>query len=109
MSPFLLGLPDARSMRPPSNTDATFQEAVRNHQRGDFARAAALYRKILARNPAHADALHLLGLIEAQAGKLAAAVDLMGRSVRIRAENPAAWNNYGNTLLGLGRAAQALD
>ena len=96
-------------MRPPSNADATFQEAVRNHQLGDFARAAALYRKILARNPAHADALHLLGLIEAQAGKLAAAVDLMGRSVRIRAENPAAWNNYGNALLGLGRAAQALD
>ena len=96
-------------MRSPSSADAKFHEAVRNHQSGDFARAAALYRKVLARSPAHADALHLLGLIEAEAGKLAAAADLMGRSLRIRAENPAAWNNYGNALLGLGRAAEALE
>lgn len=96
-------------MKTAPNADAKFQEAMRHHQSGDFARAAALYRKVLARSPAHADALHLLGLIEAEAGKLAAAADLMGRSLRIRAENPAAWNNYGSALLGLGRAVEALE
>jgi protein O-GlcNAc transferase len=91
-----------------SDIEAKFQEAVGKHQLGDLARAAVLYRKVLARAPAHPDALQLLGLVEAQAGKYAAAADLLGRSVRIRPQDAATWINYGNVLLGLQRPVDAL-
>ena len=90
------------------DADANFQEAVRRHQLGDVARAATLYRKVLARAPAHADALQLLGLLEAQDGKLASAADLLARSVKIQPGNAATWINFGNVLLGLQQPTQAL-
>ena len=95
-------------MKAPSQADINFQEAVQKHQQGDLPRAAVLYRKVLARAPAHPDALQLLGLIEAQAGKLEIAADLLGRSVRIRPNDPGTWINYGNVLLELQRPAEAL-
>jgi predicted TPR repeat methyltransferase len=42
--------------------------AVRRHEAGDLAAAELLYREVLARDPAHPDALHLLGLIAQAAG-----------------------------------------
>ena len=45
-----------------------FEAAFRMHQAGQLADANRLYTEILDLNPNHFDALHLSGLIAAQAG-----------------------------------------
>ena len=43
-----------------------FEQAIHFHQQGDLTQAKALYQKIIADNPKHADAHHLMGLAYAQ-------------------------------------------
>ena len=62
-------------------------EAVAHHQSGDMERAGNLYRKILEAEPGHADALHLLGVIEHQQGRHQPAIELIRRAL---AANPGA-------------------
>lgn len=61
--------------------------ALALHRQGRLQEAAGLYQHILARNPNHADALHLLGVLAHQVGQDAQAVDLIGRAVAV---NPSA-------------------
>lgn len=84
-------------------------EAVGHHQAGRWSEAERLYRQILATHPAHADALHLLGLLAYQAGQASAAVPLIRRSIAVRPEFPAAHLNLGAALLETGDVAGAID
>ena len=52
-----------------------FEAAFHHHQSGRLAEAEALYRQILALEPRHAEALHLLGVIAHQTGRNDVAVD----------------------------------
>ena len=52
-----------------------FAIAVQHHQCGRVQAAEPIYRQILAIQPDHADAIHLLGVIAHQAGKHELAVD----------------------------------
>ena len=87
-------------------TDA-LQEAVRLHQAGRHAEAESRYRAILAREPANADALHYLGLIQYGAGQWESAAELLQRSVRANDRNAAAWSNLGNALTMVSRLPDA--
>jgi len=87
---------------------AKFQQAVAYHQRGDLDQAERLYREILAQAPAHFDALHLLGLVQHQRGHHAAAVELIGRAIKIDADNAVAYSNLGIVLRELKRPEEAL-
>jgi predicted TPR repeat methyltransferase len=87
---------------------AQLQEAVALHKRGQFAEAETLYRRILDILPHQFDALHMLGVLEAQRGNAQAAVDLIGHALKIDRRNPAAHNNHGNALRALGRHKEAL-
>ncbi len=58
-----------------SQPEQLLQQAVQAHQAGDLARAETLYRQILAYQPNHADAQHLLGLVCYAHGDLAAAAE----------------------------------
>ena len=78
------------------------------HQRGQLNEADALYRQVLKVLPQHFDALHMLGVLEAQRGNPQAAVDLIGRAIKVDGRNPAAHNNRGNALRALGRHKEAL-
>jgi cytochrome c-type biogenesis protein CcmH/NrfG len=63
------------------DTGALLAEAVRHHGAGDLARADALYRRVLAVDPEHPDALHLHGVVAHQRGRHQAAVEHIRRAV----------------------------
>jgi tetratricopeptide (TPR) repeat protein len=56
-------------------------QAVRHHQHGRLAEAARLYQVILAVQPGHPEALHLLGVVAHQQGDHARASDLIVRAI----------------------------
>lgn len=68
-------------------------DAVRLHQSGQLAGAADAYSRILATEPLHADALHLLGVVRAQGGQVREAVTLIAQAVAL---NPASAAYRGN-------------
>jgi protein O-GlcNAc transferase len=94
---------------PPSSTLADFQRAFEHHTAGRLAEAADLYRRIVAVAPGHADALHLLGSIEAQGGNPAEGVRLIGEALRIQPDAALMWSNHGNALSMLGRKQEAIE
>ena len=63
--------------------EQAMQIALDHHNAGRLAQAEPIYRQILAQLPDHADSLHLLGVLECQAGHTAAAIDLIGRAITI--------------------------
>src|SRR5713226_1951204 len=87
---------------------AEFQRAVKLHQQGKFAEAEPIYRAVLARAPAHFDALHLLGVIHLQGGDPGTAADLIARAVAVNSSVAAAHSNLGNALRQLKRPEDAL-
>ena len=58
-----------------------FEVAIRHHHAARFAEAEALYRQILAVEPRHPDALHLLGVIAHQVGRNDIAIDLIRQAI----------------------------
>jgi predicted O-linked N-acetylglucosamine transferase (SPINDLY family) len=84
------------------------RQAYAFHQRGRFDAAGALYREILSLEPNHADALHLLGVIEAQQERYDVAADLIARAAAAAPGNPFIHYNLGNVLRALGRLDDAV-
>ena len=84
------------------------QQAFAFHQQGRFDIAGALYREILSRDSSHTDALHLLGVIEAQQEHWTIAADLIARAVATAPGNPFMHYNLGNVFRSLGRLDDAL-
>ena len=72
-----------------------FAIAVKNHQNGRFQAAEQIYRQILAANPNHANALHLLGVLAHQAGKHDLAVETIERAIRLQGNSAPYYNNLG--------------
>ncbi|HEY1503685.1 MAG TPA: tetratricopeptide repeat protein [Stellaceae bacterium] len=85
----------------------SFNEALRLHQSGHYAEAERLYRQILARDPRHADSLHLLGVLAYQRGEPLSAIDLIGQAIAITDAVPFFHNNRGLALAALGRIDEA--
>jgi protein O-GlcNAc transferase len=81
--------------------------ALRHHQSGQLDAAERGYRAVLAIDPRHADALHLLGVVAHQRGDQDAALrlitDAIGQNDRVAAFH----NNLGNVLVALGRQRDA--
>ena len=86
---------------------AALQEGVALHQAGRLAEAEARYRAILEDAPAHADALHLLGLIAFQEGRLEEALAGIERAVEINGAVAMYHGTRGRILKALGRDADA--
>ncbi len=84
-------------------TEALLQGGVAHHVAGRLAEAERAYREVLRRQPAHARALHLLGLIAFQSGEAARAVELFDRAIAIRPDFPEAHDNRGTALYALDR------
>lgn len=58
-----------------STLSSHLKEAVEKHKAGKVTEAQVLYEEILRVDPAHADALHLLGVAHLQTGKAITAVE----------------------------------
>jgi Flp pilus assembly protein TadD len=82
--------------------------AVQHHQAGRFADAETLYRRILAAEPNHADALHLLGVIAYQTKQYQSAVELIGRATALNPNYAEAYSNLGLALQETGRLDEAI-
>jgi len=84
------------------------EEGLTHHRAGRLAEAEACYQQMLAAQPDHADALHLLGLIAYQVRRADLAVELIGRAIERNERNAAYFSNCGNALQALNRYEEAL-
>jgi protein O-GlcNAc transferase len=84
------------------------RDALSFHRKGNLEEAAALYRRILAQNPANADALHLLGVVEFQRKNPLAAIELISKAIKIDPNNAAFFANQGLAFHDLNRFQDAL-
>tara|TARA_R110002073_G_scaffold91604_7_gene215414 strand:+ start:4214 stop:6316 length:2103 start_codon:yes stop_codon:yes gene_type:complete len=89
--------------------DARFEQALALHQAGDLQEAQKRYRQILRKNPRHAHAVHLLGVIELQCGRAGEAVRQIDRAIAMNAANPAFHSNRANALQQLGEWEAAVS
>ncbi|MEI6559460.1 MAG: tetratricopeptide repeat protein [Rhodospirillaceae bacterium] len=81
--------------------------ALDHHQAGRLQEAEALYSRILAVAPGHADCRHRMGVLASQTGRGELAVRLIGEAIALDGRDPACHNNLGNALHGLGRLDEA--
>jgi tetratricopeptide (TPR) repeat protein len=87
----------------------TIRAGIMHHEAGRLDRAEGLYRKVLEKDPNHADALHHLGVIAYQCGKIGVAIQLIERALPALTELPDAHLNLGNALGRAGRLAEAVE
>ena len=76
-----------------------FQSGVSHHQAGRLAEAEQIYRQVLAQQPEHAVALHLLGVVLRNKGRLDEAIASYQRAIRLQPEYAEAHYNLGNALV----------
>ncbi|MCD6706004.1 MAG: sulfotransferase [Thiobacillus sp.] len=79
------------------------------HQRAHrIPQAEAIYRQVLAVEPRHPHALHLLGLIAYQAGDMDEARALIGQAIAVRADVPDYHANLGEAWRAAGEPERAI-
>jgi tetratricopeptide (TPR) repeat protein len=92
----------------PEPAPASVAPAIEHHRAGRLAEAEAAYRAVLAAEPENVDALHLLGVVAFQTGRLELAAELIGRSLTLAEGNAAAHSNLGNVRTAQGRLEEAV-
>jgi tetratricopeptide (TPR) repeat protein len=90
------------------NLQALYERAVASHKRGELAPAERLYRQLLAAAPSSFSARHMLGVLKAQQGDTAQALELLAAAVALKPHAPEALFNYANVLKGAGRTDESL-
>jgi predicted O-linked N-acetylglucosamine transferase (SPINDLY family) len=82
--------------------------ALQHHRAGRLPEAELVYRQIVAADPDHHDAWHMLGVIACQCGKYRAGVDCIERVLRHRPNWAQAHYNLGNAWRDLGKLDEAV-
>ena len=77
-------------MSPP--VEKLLQDAITAQQHGKLKKADALYRKLLSRNPKHAEAMHMRGVLKFQQGNHDYAGQLLADAQKLDRNNP--WIRY---------------
>jgi protein O-GlcNAc transferase len=91
-----------------ATTIDAFAIAVQYLHAGDVHAAGRVCRGILDVQPAHADALHILGVIHGQARSHSTAVEYISRALAIRPNWPEALSNLGNVYRDAGTPSDAV-
>lgn len=81
--------------------------AVKHHQAGELDRAELFYRQVLAADPGHARAWHLLGVLIHQQGDSTSAVEHIERALALDGTNGVFFGNLGSVYRSLGRLGEA--
>lgn len=99
-----------RQVRVASNDDVKqlLEMAFGLHQAGELARAKGLYERIIEQQPAHADALHFLGLLCFQEGDGERALALIRSAIEHKPEVAPYHDNLGTVLESTGELEAAL-
>ena len=92
----------------PPSLALQLQKAITHHQQGELALAKQGYEDIIAIEPNHFDALHLLGVIAHQHQDYQNAVQLITQAIIINSIQPSAYNNRGLAHKELGDYTKAL-
>lgn len=87
---------------------AIFAKARAAHGEGALARAEKHYKAVLERDSGHGGALHLLGLLNHQAGRHAQALRYMAEALKSSTRSPDLLSDYGLVLHTLGHTEEAL-
>ena len=87
---------------------ATFQAGLRHHHQGQWQEAMQCYEAVLAQNPDHFDAHHMLAVIAAQNGNFEKGLERMEVALSLSPNFAQAHSNRGGILASLGRHAEAL-
>lgn len=90
-----------------TTSDQALADALADHRAGHPERAAATYRRLLADDPGNADLLHLLGVTERQAGRVAPALALFRQALDRAPHLVEARLNLANALLSQGESGAA--
>ena len=91
----------------PAKLQSLLQNALAHHRAGRLAEAEPLYRQLRAAAPRHFDVLHLAGLLAYQQGKIAEAVDLLGRAHKADARHAVCEMRLALALLAASQPADA--
>src|SRR6478609_11014525 len=82
--------------------------AFQHHQAGELLAAEQIYRQILAVAPDHADALHLLGLVDFQFGNNESAARHIQRAIELKGNEAGFHGNLGNAYKAQGDLDRAV-
>jgi protein O-GlcNAc transferase len=85
-----------------------FALGLAHHQAGRLAEAESCYRRLLAAQPNHADALNMLGVLAHQMGRPDLAVVLIRQAIDSNETNPAYYSNLGYALRHQGKLPEAV-
>ena len=83
--------------------------ALEHHKAGNLPAAEQVYRKVLVHDPNNADALHLLGYLLRETGRVRTGIDLLVRAVEKNPNIAQFHNHLGQALRDLGRAEEAVE
>jgi predicted TPR repeat methyltransferase len=86
---------------------ADIQKAVSCHRSGKLDKAQRIYRRVLASDPDHVDALHFIGVLHHQCGRSDKAIECIGKAIALRPDYVDAYNNLGNVLKETGKLEAA--
>jgi len=92
-----------------SSFELLFRDALERRHRGCFDEAGKIYEQILRQEPGNAKALHLLGVVAAQTGRMERGAELMQRSIAENSGIAPVWADLGRALIALGRFDEAVS
>ncbi|MCA3309341.1 MAG: tetratricopeptide repeat protein [Roseomonas sp.] len=92
----------------PQNASAQFLSAIALLKQGNPAAAEAACLAVLKREPRHADALHLAGLLATQLGQLDEGINRLRRALAIKPKDAAIHGHLGLALVKGGHDAEAM-
>src|SRR5436189_1890464 len=84
-------------------TRALLMRAIAAHQAGALGEARELYNSVIAGDRAQFDALHMLGVLEAQSQNIEEALRLFERALKVNPRSADALTNKGRLLTELRR------
>jgi protein O-GlcNAc transferase len=92
----------------PAALPVLFRGAEEQYKIGNLRKAEQMFRQVLSVDARHSDSLNMLGVIAAQTGRQAQAIELIGKAIRLRDRVTSYHFNLGNVLRNQGKLDEAV-